>query len=107
MDEIKPVLEKVFSGWKGGEIPKKNIGDVDQKKSEVYIMDKPGSPQSVVFAGFVTLPQNNPDEIQIPGPLLFLLRRGLLAGHKQQAPRDSKNLPSEKEAGTLCGTSHR
>ncbi len=63
--EVQPVLEKVFASWKPGEVPSKNITDVAQKKSQVYIMDKPGSPQSVVFAGFVTLPQNNPDEIAI------------------------------------------
>ena len=65
LDEIKSKLEKVFANWRGGDIPGKNIGDVAHKKSQVYIMDKPGSPQSVIFAGFVTLPQNNPDEIQI------------------------------------------
>jgi zinc protease len=63
--ELQSKLEKVFASWKSGEIPKKNISDVAQKNSQVYIMDKPGSPQSVVFAGFVTLPQNNPDEIAI------------------------------------------
>jgi zinc protease len=63
--DVQPTLEKVFASWKSGEIPKKNISDVAQRKTQVYIMDKPDSPQSVIFAGFVTLPLNNPDEIAI------------------------------------------
>jgi zinc protease len=65
LEQVKPILERVFANWKAGDMPKKNIADVTQKKSQVYIMDKPGSPQSVIFAGFVTVPQNNPDEIAI------------------------------------------
>ncbi len=66
MDEIKPKLEKLFRDWKPGEVPKKNIADVAQKpKPVVYLMDKPGAIQSIILAGHVTLPKNNPDEIAI------------------------------------------
>jgi zinc protease len=65
LGQIKSMLEQVLANWKAGDVPKKNITDVAQNKSQVYIMDKPGSPQSVIFASFVTVPQNNPDEIAI------------------------------------------
>lgn len=66
LDELKPKLEKLFSGWKPGEVPKKNISQVAVKNSpEVYLIDKPGSPSSIILGGFVTLPKANPEEIAI------------------------------------------
>ncbi|MDZ7290421.1 MAG: insulinase family protein [candidate division KSB1 bacterium] len=66
MAEIKPKLEKLFSAWKQGEVPRKNIGTVAMPaKSVVYLMDRPGSLQSVIIAGHVAPPSNNPDEIAI------------------------------------------
>ncbi len=64
--EITPKLEKLFQGWKAGEVPKKNLGTVEhQPKSVVYIMDKPGSIQSNIFVGHIAPPKANPDEIAI------------------------------------------
>ena len=66
LDEIKKKLEKLFSGWKKGDIPQKNISPVDQKpKSEVYLVDRPGSPSSIILAGHVAPPRANPNEIAI------------------------------------------
>ncbi len=66
LDEIKPKLEKLFSAWKPGEVPKKNISPVAGKSApEVYLIDKPGSPSSIILGGFVTLPKANPDEVAI------------------------------------------
>jgi zinc protease len=66
LDEIKPRLEKLFAGWKKGEVPKKNIGAVAAKtKHEVYLIDKPGSPSSILLAGHLTLPKANPEEIAV------------------------------------------
>ena len=66
LDELKPRLEKLFAGWKKGEVPKKNIGAVAAKtKPEVYLIDKPGSPSSILLAGHLTLPKANPEEIAV------------------------------------------
>ncbi|MFQ5629213.1 MAG: M16 family metallopeptidase, partial [bacterium] len=66
MDEIAPKLEKLFKGWKKGTTPAKNISPVPHKdKSVVYLIDKPGALQSIIFAGHVALPKTNPDEIAI------------------------------------------
>jgi zinc protease len=66
MNEIKPKLEKLFREWKKGDVPKKNINTVDvPSASTVYIVDKPGSLQSIIFAGHVAPPKANPDEIAI------------------------------------------
>jgi zinc protease len=66
MAEIKPKLEKLFKDWKRGDVPVKNVTDVElNKNSVVYIMDRPGSQQSIIFAGHVTPKRNPEDEIAI------------------------------------------
>src|SRR5262249_27592610 len=51
LKEITPKLEKLLGAWKPADVPKKNIGQVEQpKKSAVYLLDRPGSLQSVVLA---------------------------------------------------------
>ncbi len=64
--EVKPKLENLFKGWQKGEVPKKNIRDVAQKEnSVVYLMDRPGSLQSIIFAGHIAPPKGEPDDIAI------------------------------------------
>lgn len=62
MSEIKPKLEELFKDWKSGDAPVKKLNDVElSKNSVVYIMDRPGSQQSIIFAGNVS-PKRNPDD---------------------------------------------
>jgi len=64
--ELTPKLEKLFAGWKAGEIPVKNVSAVQlAPKPTVYIVDKPGAGQSVILAGHVAGPPNTPQEIAI------------------------------------------
>lgn len=66
LGEIQQKLEKIFKDWKQGEIPAKNLLAVENPaKSVIYIMDKPGAQQSVVFAGEILPPKNTPDDIAI------------------------------------------
>ena len=64
--EIKPLIERLFADWKPGDVPQKNIRTVEhQPKPVVYLVDRPGSIQSIIFAGHVAPPKANPDEIAI------------------------------------------
>ncbi len=66
LDEIVPKLERLFKDWDQGEVPVKNIGEVEHKNApEVYLVDRPGALQSIVFAGHVAPPTANPNEIAI------------------------------------------
>ena len=66
LSELTPKLEKLFDGWKAGQTPKKNIGAVEYpSKPVVYILDRPGSLQSVILAGEIAPPKNTPDEIAL------------------------------------------
>jgi zinc protease len=63
MTELMPQLERVFSGWKAGDVPRKNLQTVGAPAGRsVFIMDRPGAEQSVIFAGQLLPPTNNPDE---------------------------------------------
>ncbi|MGQ0713443.1 MAG: M16 family metallopeptidase [Gemmatimonadaceae bacterium] len=64
--EMTPKLERLFGGWRPGEVPEKNIGEVaHQPRSAVYLIDRPGSEQSIIFAGHVAPPKRNPREIAL------------------------------------------
>ena len=64
--ELTPKLERLFQDWKPGETPKKNIAPVAlPEKAGLYLIDRPGAEQSVVFAGEIAVPKSNPDEIAI------------------------------------------
>lgn len=66
MEEIKPKLEQQFKTWASGNIPEKEISTVDQQDEQVvYLMNRPGSQQSVILAGHVAPPKANPHEIAI------------------------------------------
>ncbi|HSE38343.1 MAG TPA: insulinase family protein, partial [Blastocatellia bacterium] len=66
MAEIKSKLEKLFQGWQRGDVPTKNIGTVAlPQKQVVYIVDRPGSEQSVILASNLAPPKANKDESAI------------------------------------------
>ncbi len=61
-DALKAKLEKSFSSWKAITVPKKNIGAVSlPDKPTVYLIDKPGALQSIIFAAEVSPSSTDPD----------------------------------------------
>jgi zinc protease len=63
MAEIRPKLERLFAGWRPGDVPAKNIAAVPPRpKPEVYLLDRPGALQTTLIAGNVAPPKANPDE---------------------------------------------
>jgi zinc protease len=66
MNDVRPKLERLFRNWRSGEVPQKNLAQVEhQASAAVYIMDRPGAIQSLIIAGHVAPPTANPDEIAI------------------------------------------
>src|SRR5579863_5175167 len=64
--ELTPKLEKLFAGWKSGQIPAKNLSTVKlAAEPVVYILDKPNASQSMIITGHVSTPANTPQEIAI------------------------------------------
>ena len=66
MAELTPKLERVFATWEAAEVPRKSIGTAPPRTgTEVYLIDRPGSQQSVIFAGHLAPPRSNPNEMAI------------------------------------------
>ena len=64
--ELTPKLEKLFAGWHVGDVPRKNISQVElPAKPTVYLLDRPGAQQSDIIVAEVAPPKNNPQEIAI------------------------------------------
>jgi zinc protease len=65
--EIVPKLEALFRNWKPGDVPKKNIAHLDHSAAApgVYLIDRPGSLQSIIFAGEIAPPIQEPEETAI------------------------------------------
>ncbi len=66
MAEMQPKLTRLFSRWQAGDVPQKNVGTVaDQPRPLVYILDRPGAEQSIIFAADLAPPKANPREYAI------------------------------------------
>jgi zinc protease len=66
MKEIRPKLEKAFARWRPGAVPQKNIADVAQpSREQVFIVDRPGSEQSIILVGNIAPPVGQGNEIAI------------------------------------------
>ena len=66
--EMTPLLERSFGSWKNGNqaVPTKNIATVAlPSTAKVIIVDKPGSPQTLLLAGHLAPPTNAPNSIAI------------------------------------------
>ena len=73
LGEVVPKLERLFGGWKRGEVPQKNIGPVPPpERPTVTIIDRPGSIQSVIFVGNVAPKRSAEDELAIDAMNLVL-----------------------------------
>ena len=64
--EMRTKLEKLFAEWKPGDTPKKNVAEVSlPAKPMVYLVDRPGSEQSLILAGNVAPRKTAASEIPI------------------------------------------
>ena len=66
MAELEPALEARFAGWEPGATPRKNLDEVGhQAESVIYLIDRPDSEQSIIFAGHVAPPKSDARDLQI------------------------------------------
>ncbi len=62
--EVKPKLEKLLAGWKKGEVPKRTIGAGTAAAPGIYLVDRPGSEQSLILMGTVAPPASDAKAIE-------------------------------------------
>jgi len=61
-----PRIEKLFRDWEPADVPQNTIATVERTAEDViYLIDKPGAEQSILFAGQLVVPMDNPDETAI------------------------------------------
>jgi len=64
--EIIPRIEKLFGSWRPGDVPERSTATVElPAKAVIYLIDKPDAVQSIIFAGELIAPLNNPQEAAI------------------------------------------
>lgn len=49
LEELKPLLEKQFAGWKAGNAPAPEMGTRERSDAKLIIVDRPDSPQTTVL----------------------------------------------------------
>ena len=66
MGDLLPAIESRFASWEEGDVPAKNLADVAaQPETIVYLIDRPDSAQSIIFAGQLAPPKGDPRNLQI------------------------------------------
>jgi len=68
LEAIVAKLDTAFGDWKAAAtpVPKKNIANVDvPKQARVFLLDKPGAPQSLILAGVVAPSTKAPNNLEI------------------------------------------
>src|SRR5215217_4021830 len=62
MKDIMPKLEKVFGDWEKGDVPAVNIPAAPaQSDARIYLIDRPGSVQTVLTLGTLGIERTSPD----------------------------------------------
>ena len=65
-DKTFAEIEKAFSSWKSGTVPPdENPPLPTRDKRQIYFVNRPGSIQSAIYIGNVSIPRNNPDYFAI------------------------------------------
>ncbi len=66
LKELVPRLEKAFGSWKSGDKSAKKVGTATSpSKGKVFVIDKPGAPQSVIVAAHLSQPGGQPEDLAI------------------------------------------
>ena len=62
--EIRPRVEQLFAGWKRGDVPAKPLPTPSPADAPtVYLVDRPGSPQSMIVAAELVAPRGGADDV--------------------------------------------
>jgi zinc protease len=62
--KVVPMLEQAFGNWQPGRAPQKNLTTVARTPGKkVYLIDRPGAPQSTIVAAHVSEPSGQPEDL--------------------------------------------
>ena len=70
MAVVKPELERAFGTWRSGTAPAKRVQPVPATTGKLYLVDRPGAPQSVIVAAHVSETGGQPEDLAIDTVML-------------------------------------
>ncbi|MCX8108666.1 MAG: insulinase family protein, partial [Verrucomicrobiae bacterium] len=89
-DSVLPILESKFGKWPAADYQRKSLPNVPLRSgSPIYMIDKPGAEQSVIFAAHLAPPKSNPQERAIE--ILNTLLGGKFTSRVNMNLRESKH----------------
>jgi zinc protease len=63
---LRPLAERLFGNWSAGPVPAKPAGGARPAPGDVlYVIDRPASDQSVIFAGLLVPPKSDPGDLAL------------------------------------------
>ncbi|HNX34725.1 MAG TPA: pitrilysin family protein [Kiritimatiellia bacterium] len=66
LGEMVPLLERRFGGWTSGRVPSKRLDAMaPASKPTIYLIDRPGAPQSALYSGVVAPPLDSKDQCAV------------------------------------------
>ncbi|MCC5793561.1 MAG: insulinase family protein [Chromatiales bacterium] len=66
LEEMRERFERLFRDWRPGELPVKRLAMPETTSDPViWLLDRPGADQSVVFAGQLLPPKTSPDNLAV------------------------------------------
>ncbi len=66
LDEVRDLVGKRFGKWKRGDVPTKELAEVDFPDAErIFLIDRPDSEQSIIFAGHVAPSRSAANDLAI------------------------------------------
>ncbi len=64
--EVQPAIAHAFANWKQGNTPVKNISAVSlPNQPQIYLIDRPGSEQSVILTGLIAPPKASATDVPL------------------------------------------
>ncbi len=66
MDDLMPAIQARFGAWEAADVPTKNLAEAaPQPETTIYLVDRPDSAQSIIFAGQAAPPKGDPQNLHL------------------------------------------
>jgi zinc protease len=90
IEDLRPLADAAFGAWEPGAAPAKKIADGSApSKSRVYLLDRPGAPQSVLVAAQLVPPKG--DAAELPLEILNTIFGGSFVSRLNMNLREDKH----------------
>jgi len=90
LKDVTPRIERAFMAWQGGKAPAKNLARVSPPtKPRVYIIDRPGSEQSLIMTGLIAPAKS--EQSDVPLQIMNVILGGTFGARLNMNLREDKH----------------